>query len=190
MHFVQKNDDVCGELSYTSDNHIFGASGLTQFSRNWTFGGEVYYTAKEKSGGLSIGTRLNTRIKDGLEATTTLIANPIMGHFSSSYAADVTPTIRMATKYDFNMYSYDSDLSFGMEFEPPHQQQTLKASVSLMNVSLIHLGDFFCFIGIFSTHSIHDWNGNHIRLQPTTKLWALPRNFLNIVTDINYETRV
>jgi hypothetical protein len=183
MHYVQKNESFCGELSYTSDNHIFGASGLSQFSEHWAFGGEVYYTAKEKSGGLSIGTRLNTRIKDGLEATTTLIANPIMGHFSSSYAADVTSTIRMATKYDFNMYSYDSDLSFGVEFEPPHQQQTLRASISLMNVSTSNLGHFFCIVRIFSTYTIHDWDGNHVRIQPTAKFWTLLGNFLNIYPD-------
>jgi distribution and morphology protein 10 len=137
MHWVKNSERFCGELSYTSDNHIFGLSGLSRIS-NWAVGGEVYYTAKEKSGGLSIGTRLDTRLKNNMEACTTFIANPVMGHFSSSYATDVSPLIRMATKYDFNMYSYDSDLSLGIEFTPLHKRQTLKGSVSQLNVFIIH----------------------------------------------------
>jgi mitochondrial distribution and morphology protein 10 len=137
MNWVKISDKYCGEISYTSDNHIFGLSGLSRIA-NWSFGGEVYYTAKEKSGGLSFGAKMDTIVNDEVSGSTTLIANPIMGHFSTSYAAKVSPLVRMATKYDFNMYSYDCDLSYGIEFTPLDKKQTLKASVSQLKVFLFY----------------------------------------------------
>lgn len=39
-----------------------------------------------------------------------------MGHVSSSYAAQVHPDLGLCSRFDFNLYSYDSDLTAGVEW--------------------------------------------------------------------------
>jgi distribution and morphology protein 10 len=79
-----------------------------------------------------------------------LIANPIMGHFESSFASDITQHTKLATKYEFNMYSFDSDLSFGIDATAPDQDQRLKARISLSNVAFYFIqGIGLCFIKKF-----------------------------------------
>ncbi|KAI1313018.1 Mitochondrial distribution and morphology protein 10 [Mortierella claussenii] len=48
--------------------------------------------------------------------TITQTLNPIMGHVSSSYAAQVHPDLGLCSRFDFNLYSYDSELTAGMEW--------------------------------------------------------------------------
>ncbi|KAG0211846.1 Mitochondrial distribution and morphology protein 10 [Mortierella sp. GBA30] len=48
--------------------------------------------------------------------TVTHTLNPIMGHFSSSYAAQVHPDLGLCSRFDFNLYSYDSELTAGVEW--------------------------------------------------------------------------
>ena len=61
--------------------------------------------------------------------------NPFMGHFTCSYATTaLRRDLLMATRYEFNVYSYDSDLSFGIIYSPPEKQQTLKFRVGLSQV--------------------------------------------------------
>jgi distribution and morphology protein 10 len=51
-------------------------------------------------------------------ACTTLTMNPLLGHLSSSFTSNITSALSMGTRYDFNVYSYDSDLSFGFVYTP------------------------------------------------------------------------
>jgi distribution and morphology protein 10 len=131
------------DCSYTSDNQIFGINGLAQISKQIAVGGEVFYTQKEKSGGISIGTRLSTMTKNHLRSIATFVCNPIMGHFSFSFGADVSKNMKMATRYDFNMYSYDSDLSFGVEYAPENSKQVLKGRISFSNGLGLSLSGMF-----------------------------------------------
>jgi len=39
-----------------------------------------------------------------------------MGHVSSSYAAQVHPDLGLCSRFDFNLYSYDSELTAGVEW--------------------------------------------------------------------------
>lgn len=48
--------------------------------------------------------------------TITQTLNPIMGHVSSSYAAQVHPDLGLCSRFDFNLYSYDSELTAGVEW--------------------------------------------------------------------------
>ncbi|TPX67586.1 hypothetical protein SpCBS45565_g03719 [Spizellomyces sp. 'palustris'] len=124
------------ELSYSSDDHVIGLSGLYRFSgSNWSAGSEVYYTAKERSGGLSLGARYKNPSKHDAPAepktVLTFLANPMMGHVSASYATTIRKNLTMATRYDFNVYSYEADLVLGVEYAPPEKEQLVKARVSL-----------------------------------------------------------
>ncbi|KAG0254361.1 Mitochondrial distribution and morphology protein 10 [Actinomortierella ambigua] len=105
----------------------------------WSAGAEVYYSATEKLGGVSMGLRYrslppltaSSASADGhpyptstgpehhqhyIPVTLTQTLNPIMGHVSSSYAAQVNPDLGLCSRFDFNLYSYDSELTVGLEW--------------------------------------------------------------------------
>jgi mitochondrial distribution and morphology protein 10 len=46
----------------------------------------------------------------------TYLINPIMGHMSTAFAAQVSDDISLCPRFDFNMYSYESDLIIGAEW--------------------------------------------------------------------------
>jgi distribution and morphology protein 10 len=48
--------------------------------------------------------------------TLTLLYNPLIGFLSSAYAAQVSPTIALSTRFGVNVYSYESDLCVGGEW--------------------------------------------------------------------------
>ena len=45
----------------------------------------------------------------------TLTLNPLMGNLSSTYAVKASPSLALCSRFDFNVYSYESDLQLGME---------------------------------------------------------------------------
>jgi hypothetical protein len=51
MQLIHNRARYCSELNYNSHNHIIGLSALGILTKNWSFGTEIYYTAKEHSGG-------------------------------------------------------------------------------------------------------------------------------------------
>ncbi|UZJ54882.1 hypothetical protein CBS101457_004202 [Exobasidium rhododendri] len=107
----------------------------------FTVGAEVFFSPLEKSAGVSTGVRFTTlpdntvpltsgsfTTTNGLIMTdpqsqltqppTTITAtlNPMMGHLSTAYAARMTRDIVACSRFDFNVYSYDSDLTLGAEY--------------------------------------------------------------------------
>ncbi|KAF9906489.1 Mitochondrial distribution and morphology protein 10 [Lobosporangium transversale] len=108
----------------------------------WSVGAELYYSATEKLGGFSTGLRYRTlpplapadissenpttlhyptstapeQHQNYVPITITQTLNPIMGHVSSSYAAQVHPDLGLCSRFDFNLYSYDSELTAGFEW--------------------------------------------------------------------------
>lgn len=104
-------------------------------------GGEIYYGTLNKSGGMSFGARFETAVlgdnkngdrredkKDdkredkkaasraaGTPLTATLTINPLMGNLSAAYAVVAREDCSLATRFDFNVYSYESEWSVGME---------------------------------------------------------------------------
>ncbi|KAG9299047.1 hypothetical protein G9A89_020360 [Geosiphon pyriformis] len=84
----------------------------------WSAGAELYYGVRERSGGVSTGVRYRTLPQNPTQSplTVTYLFNPIMGHMSAAFAAQVSDDLALCPKFDFNMYSYESDLVLGCEW--------------------------------------------------------------------------
>jgi Mitochondrial distribution and morphology protein 10 len=73
-------------------------------------------------------------VGDSLRSATTFVLNPIMGHLSFSHSLKVRPHIDVTSHYDFNVYSYVSDFSVGIQLLQKNHDQILQASLSIANV--------------------------------------------------------
>ncbi|BGP36484.1 Mitochondrial distribution and morphology protein 10 [Rhodotorula kratochvilovae] len=87
----------------------------------WSAGGEIYFSAQERSAGVSTGVRFATvpESAGGPPQPPTYITatlNPIMGQLSTAYAVQVGRDASLASRFDFNLYSYDADLAVGGEW--------------------------------------------------------------------------
>ncbi|KAK0390947.1 hypothetical protein NLU13_0450 [Sarocladium strictum] len=79
-------------------------------------GGEIYYGTLNKSGGMSIGTRFATLpTHRGTPLAATLTLNPLMGNIAASYAVVAGQHCSLATRMEFNVFSYESAWAVGME---------------------------------------------------------------------------
>ncbi|KAI5919266.1 hypothetical protein F4810DRAFT_510847 [Camillea tinctor] len=79
-------------------------------------GAELYYGTLNKSGGMSLGARFATLPPHkGTPLTATMTINPLMGNISWTYSVMAGSYCSLATKLDFNVYSYESDWAVGME---------------------------------------------------------------------------
>lgn len=77
---------------------------------------EMWYAALTMSPGLSTAFRYSTRsTSTGKPLTMTLACNPILGHISSTYTVKTSVASTFSSKYDFNFFSYASNLSVGFE---------------------------------------------------------------------------
>ncbi|KAI8910952.1 hypothetical protein EDD86DRAFT_225170 [Gorgonomyces haynaldii] len=116
LQTIYSNSLGNADLTLSTDHQLVGFSFLTNIDHYWSVGSELYYTHKEKSGGLSFAAKYQRSLSKNVEAILTMIASPIMGHFSWCYCTTVRPNVMMAARYDLNVYSYESDLSFGLEY--------------------------------------------------------------------------
>ncbi|KAI1827414.1 hypothetical protein F4861DRAFT_363045 [Xylaria intraflava] len=111
--------DVSGSAS--PNNSPDAANGTNGSEREriygrFSAGGELYYGTLNKSGGMSVGTRFATLPSHkGAPFTATMTVNPLMGTLSWTYAVMAGRYCSLATKLDFNVYSYESSWSVGME---------------------------------------------------------------------------
>ncbi|KAF8175367.1 mitochondrial distribution and morphology protein 10 [Pholiota molesta] len=48
--------------------------------------------------------------------TITALFNPMLGHISSAYTARVSPDLALSSRFDFNMYSFESEWAMGVEW--------------------------------------------------------------------------
>lgn len=81
-----------------------------------SLGAEAYFSPLNKSGGLSTGLRFTTLpVHSGFPYTMTLTLNPLMGNLSSAYAVQAGPNLSLCSRFDFNVYSYESDVELGLE---------------------------------------------------------------------------
>ncbi|KAL8937784.1 MAG: hypothetical protein Q9211_003509 [Gyalolechia sp. 1 TL-2023] len=79
-------------------------------------GAEVFYGLLNKSGGMSTGIRFTTLpAHTGFPYTMTLTLNPLMGNLSSSYSVRAGELLSLSSRFDFNVYSYESGVAMGME---------------------------------------------------------------------------
>jgi len=124
------------EYMYSTDSALMGLRGLYNFGpdpRNaptqptsehqvepvhgrFSAGAELYYGLLNKSGGVSTGLRFTT-LPDhpGFPYTMTLTLNPLMGNLTSTYAVKAGPNLALCSRFDFNFYSYESELVLGCE---------------------------------------------------------------------------
>ncbi|KAL8940016.1 MAG: hypothetical protein Q9216_003039 [Gyalolechia sp. 2 TL-2023] len=92
-----------------------GSEAKEQVSR-CSAGAEVYYGLLNKSGGMSTGFRFATLpAHTGFPYTMTLTLNPLMGNMSSSYSVRAGELLNFSSRFDFNVYSYESGVVMGME---------------------------------------------------------------------------
>ena len=124
------------EYMYSTDSALMGVRGLYNFGpdpRNapteptsvdqvepvhgrFSAGAELYYGLLNKSGGLSTGLRFTTLPNHpGFPYTMTLTLNPLMGNLSSTYAVKAGSSLALCSRFDFNFYSYESELQLGCE---------------------------------------------------------------------------
>ncbi|KAF5136491.1 Mitochondrial distribution and morphology protein 10 [Metarhizium anisopliae] len=79
-------------------------------------GAEVYYGTLNKSGGVSFGTRFATLpAHSGTPLSASLTVNPLMGNVAASYAVVAGRHCSLATRMEFNVFSYESAWAVGME---------------------------------------------------------------------------
>jgi distribution and morphology protein 10 len=79
-------------------------------------GAELYFSPLNKSGGVSTAIRFTTLPSHtGFPYTMALTMNPLMGNISSSYAVKAGHDVALSSRFDFNIYSYESDVQLGLE---------------------------------------------------------------------------
>jgi distribution and morphology protein 10 len=119
---------------YSTDGGLVGVRGLYNFGPDprseaaepprtddrfygrFSAGAEMYYGALNKSGGVSVGGRFATLpAHKGIPLTATLTLNPLMGNLSTTYAVKAGRDLSLCSKFDFNVYSYESDFMIGCE---------------------------------------------------------------------------
>lgn len=107
----------------------------TGLKGRWSAGGEVYFSAQERMAGVSTGVRFCTlpeptssssssastshgsnSVPTQPPTTITATLNPIMGQLSTAYSVAVSPDSALSSRFDFNLFSYDADLTFGGEW--------------------------------------------------------------------------
>lgn len=127
------------EYLYSTDSALVGFRGLYNFgydprypdqqpssrppahpwdhqSGRLSAGAEAYFSPLNKSGGISTGLRFTTlSTHTGFPYTMALTVNPLMGNLSSTYAVKAGPNVALCSRFDFNVYSYESDVVVGLE---------------------------------------------------------------------------
>jgi distribution and morphology protein 10 len=133
------NGKYSTEYLYSTDSSLLGVRGLYNFGldpRNpdhqssnrppahpWdhqngrlSAGAEAYLSPINKSFGISTGFRFTTLpVHSGFPYTMTLTVNPLMGNLSSTYAVKAGPNLAFCSRFDFNVYSYESEVVLGLE---------------------------------------------------------------------------
>lgn len=56
----------------------------------------------------------------------TLTLNPLMGNLSSTYSVLASPLLTLSSRFDFNVYSYESELQVGLELWRPRLKSKVK----------------------------------------------------------------
>lgn len=94
---------------------VFGNKSYKPRGR-FSAGAELYYGILNKSGGVSTGFRFSTLPQHtGFPYTMSLTVNPLMGNLTSAYAVKAGSDLTLCSKFDFNVYSYESGFQIGME---------------------------------------------------------------------------
>ncbi len=138
------------DMLYSTDGGLLGIRGLYNFGPDprkestepprvedkfygrFSAGAEMYYGSLNKSGGVSFGGRFATLpAHKGVPLTATLTLNPLMGNLSTTYAVKAGKNLALCSKFDFNVYSYESDVVMGFELWKMKRKQEKKRERSM-----------------------------------------------------------
>lgn len=143
-----------------------------QFGR-LSAGAELYFSPLNKSGGVSTAIRFTTLPSHtGFPYTMALTLNPLMGNVSSSYAVKAGSDVALSSRFDFNIYSYESDVQIGLELwrrkaqdngelppvedkEPPAPEETLLEAK--MTKDLLQQNNFQEVDSVLKARVNHAW---------------------------------
>ncbi|QLL34038.1 hypothetical protein HG536_0F03630 [Torulaspora globosa] len=149
-HWQRDTGRNCQELIFSTNDLLCGYRFLHNFlgtpskmktslynNSSLSLGTELWLGLITLSPGCSTTLRYCTHAPNtGRPLTLTLSWNPFFGNLSSSYSAKTSTSTTFCAKYDFNLYSIDSNLSFGVEVwrrgstnqqhEPPTSQSINK----------------------------------------------------------------
>lgn len=133
--FYQKNyPKYSWELIYSSNENLVGFRNLFNIAlaggesaekaekvfydnSRLSIGTELWWGINNMAPGISNSLRYSTySTYTGNPLTITLSCNPIIGLISATYTVKTTLNSTFCSKYDFNVYSYESDFSLGFEF--------------------------------------------------------------------------
>lgn len=124
-------------LNHTSSQHLPIIPKLD--NSVVSIGTEIWYAAMTMSPGLSTAFRYATRsTTTGKPLTMTVACNPILGQLSSTYTVKTSVASTFSSKYDFNLYSYASNLSLGFELynyskkASPYNNEIVNSSSDLL----------------------------------------------------------
>lgn len=108
--------DMSSNGNSSTGGHGHGNGEREGIYGRFSAGAELYYGTLNKSGGMSVGMRFATLpTYKGSPLTATMTINPLMGNISWSYAVMAGKHCSLASRMDFNVYSYESDWAIGME---------------------------------------------------------------------------
>lgn len=114
---LSSNDGLCGYRILHNvmvspskfNNSLYNNSSLA-------VGAEFWLSLGSLNPGCSTSLRYCTHSANtGRPLTLTFTLNPLFGHVSTTYSAKTSANSTFTTKYDFNLYSTESNLSFGCE---------------------------------------------------------------------------
>lgn len=139
--YPQRNGSVLHTGSSSSSEDTEAGGGLRG---RFSAGAEVFISTVEKSAGLSTGIRFSTlpdtpqqplMIAPSFDSSPsphqastlasapsqpptviTATLNPMMGHLSTAYAARMARDVVVCSRFDFNVYSYESEWTMGAEY--------------------------------------------------------------------------
>ncbi|KAI0541793.1 hypothetical protein GGR58DRAFT_387007 [Xylaria digitata] len=125
--------DVAGSASPNGAQDVGNGTNAPEKERiygRFSTGGELYYGTLNKSGGMSLGVRFATLPSHkGTPLTATMTVNPLMGTLNWTYAVMAGRNCSLGTKMDFNVYSYESAWSVGMELWRKKGDWTVDADI-------------------------------------------------------------
>ncbi|EJT81156.1 mitochondrial distribution and morphology protein 10 [Gaeumannomyces tritici R3-111a-1] len=111
-----------GNGNGNGNGHSNGGSGGTvseereRIYGRFSAGGEIFYGVLNKTAGASVGGRFATLpAHRGTPLTATLTLAPLVGNIGATFAVMARDKCSLSTRFDFNVYSYESDWTVGME---------------------------------------------------------------------------
>lgn len=112
------------EFIYSSHENLLGFRMLSHVAKwsesngtSWLDAGlELFYAANKKSPGASLGIKYSSRASySAFPLAFSLVMNPLVGSASVAYTLKPTELSAFSSRFDFNFYSYLSDLTVGCE---------------------------------------------------------------------------